>query len=96
MDITAESVVVNCEPPKCFSFVVIPAFPESIRRMQWWFHMTPEGQGTKVVHEMELEWGDIQTDMLKGFRDNYEQIRAGTVREGMQKTIQNLKRMAGG
>ena len=55
-----------------------------------------QGGGTKVVHECEVDWGDIQNEMLKGLRDNYEQIRAGIVRSGMDKTLQNLKRMAGG
>lgn len=96
MDLTAESVVVTCDPPNCFSFITNPALPETIRRMQWWFRMSPDGQGTKVIHEVELEWGDIQTDMLKGLRDNYEQLRAGIIRDGMQKTLQNLKRMTGG
>ena len=96
MDLTAESVVVTCDPPKSFSFIVNPALPETVRRMQWWFRMAPAGQGTKVVHEVEVEWGDIQTEMLKGLRDNYEQVRAGYVRDGMQKTLQNLKSMAEG
>jgi len=37
---------------------------------------------------------DIQTEMLKGLRDNYEQVRAPIAREGMDKTLQNLKRIA--
>ena len=62
--------------------------------MQWWFHMSPQGSGTKVVHEVEVDWGNIQNEMLKGLRDNYEQVRAGIVRGGMAKTLENLKRMA--
>ena len=58
--------------------------------------MSPQGGGTKVVHEVEVDWGDLQTEMLKGLRDNYEQVRAGVVRTGMGKTLENLKRMAGG
>ena len=46
------------------------------------------------MHEVEVDFGDIQNEMLKGLRDNYEQIRAGIVREGMNKTLQNLKGMA--
>ena len=48
------------------------------------------------MHEVEVDWGDIQQDMLKGLRDNYEQVRAGVVRDGMAKTLDNMKRMAGG
>jgi len=96
MDVTADSVVVTCDPPNCFSFIVNPAFGEQIRRIQWWFRMSPQGGGTRVVHEVEVDWGDIQGEMLKGLIDNYEQVRAGVVRNGMDKTLENLKRMAGG
>ena len=58
--------------------------------------MSPQGGGTKVVHEVEVDWGDLQNEMLIGLRDNYEQVRAGVVRTGMGKTMENLKRMAGG
>ncbi|MCH8226240.1 MAG: hypothetical protein IIC97_10270, partial [Chloroflexi bacterium] len=69
---------------------------EQIRRIQWWFRRSPQGGGTKVVHEVEVDWGDIQEEMLKGLRDNYEQIRAVVVKDGMVKTLDNLKRMVGG
>ncbi len=96
MDLTADSIVVTFDPPNSFSWIVNPALPEQVRRLQWWFRMSPEGGGTKVVHEVEVDWGDLQTEMLQGLRDNYEQVRAGVVRTGMGKTLENLKRMAGG
>ncbi len=96
MDLTADSIVVTFDPPNSFSWIVNPALPEQVRRLQWWFRMSPQGGGTKVVHEVEVDWGDLQTEMLKGLRDNYEQVRAGVVRTGMDQTLENLKRMAGG
>ena len=96
MDLTADSVVVTYDSPNSFSWIVNPALGEQIRRIQWWFRMSSQGGGTKVVHEVEVDWGDIQQDMLKGLRDNYEQVRAGVVRDGMAKTLDNMKRMAGG
>ena len=96
MDLTADSVVVTYDPPNSFSWIVNPALGEQIRRMQWWFRMSPQGGGTKVVHECEVDFGDLQNDMLKGLRDNYEQVRGGIVRNGMNKTLENLKRMAKG
>ncbi len=96
MDLTADSSVVTFDAPNSFSWIVNPALPEQVRRMQWWFRMSPEGGGTKVVHEVEVDWGDLQTEMLQGLRDNYEQVRAGVVRTGMGKTLENLKRIAGG
>ena len=35
MDLTAESVVVTCDPPNCFSSITNPALPETVRRIQW-------------------------------------------------------------
>jgi len=55
MDLTAESIVVTCDPPKSFSFITNPALPESVRRIQWWSGLSPAGQGTKVTHELEVE-----------------------------------------
>jgi hypothetical protein len=95
MDLTADSIVVTFDPPKSFSWIVNPALPEQVRRMQWWFNLSSQDGGTKVVHEVEIDWGDIQHEMLIGLRDNYEQIRAGVVRSGMDKTLQNLQRLAG-
>ncbi len=94
MDLTADSIVVTYDPPKSFSWVVNPALPETVRRIQWWFHLSPQGSGTKVVHEVEVDFGELQNEMLKGLKDNYEQVRAGVVRTGMAKTLENLKRMA--
>ena len=96
MDLTADSVVVTHDAPNSFSWIVNPVFPEQVRRIQWWFRMSPQGGGTKVVHEVELDFGDVQNEILKGLKDNYEQVRAGVVRNGMDKTLENLKRMAGG
>ena len=52
MDLTADSIVVAYDPSKCFSFIVNPALPEPVRRMQWWFLLSPKGGGTKVSHEV--------------------------------------------
>ena len=94
MDLKAESIVVAYDPPNSFSWIVNPALGEQVRRLQWWFYMSPQSDGAKVVHEVEVEWGDIQGEMLKSLRDNYEQVRAGVVRDGMHKTLENLKSMA--
>ena len=96
MDLAAESVVVAYDPPNSFSWIVNPAVGEQVRRIQWWFYISPVGGGTKVVHEIELDSGDIQDPMLQGLRDNYEQVRAGVVRDGMTKTLGNLRSMAEG
>jgi uncharacterized protein YndB with AHSA1/START domain len=96
MDLTAESTVVTYEPGKAFSFTVNPALPEWVGRMQWSFDLAPDDSGTKVTHRVEIDWGPITHEMLIGLRDNYEEIRAPYVRDGMDKTLVNLKKMAEG
>jgi len=58
--------------------------------------MSADGDSTKVTHEVEVDWGNLTHEMLIGLRDNYEQVRAGVVRTGMDKTVENLKAMAEG
>ncbi|MBC8279496.1 MAG: SRPBCC family protein [Chloroflexi bacterium] len=91
MDLTADSIVVTFDAPNSFSFIVNPALPEQVRRIQWWFNLAAEGDSTVVSHEVEVDWGNITNEMLVGLRDNYEQVRAGIVRSGMDKTVSNLK-----
>jgi hypothetical protein len=94
MDVTAESVVVTFDPPTAFSWIVNPVLPDRLRRVQWWFQLFPASDGTRVVHEVEVDFGDLQDEMMKGLRDNFEQARAGVIRTGMAKTLENLKRTA--
>ncbi len=96
MDLTADSECVVCDQGKAFSWVVNPALPEWVGRMQWYFDLAPDGAGTKVTHRVEVDWGPITHEMLIGLRDNYEEIRAPYVRDGMDKTLVNLKKMAEG
>tara|TARA_B100000809_G_scaffold266637_1_gene330417 strand:- start:1265 stop:1501 length:237 start_codon:yes stop_codon:yes gene_type:complete len=72
--------VVTFDAPNSFSFVVNPALLEQVRRIQWWLNMSPEGDGTNVSHEVEVDWGELTHEMLVDLRDNYEQVRAGVVR----------------
>ena len=48
----------------------------------------------RLFYEAKVGWGNLKDPQLQGPRDNYEQIQAGIVREGMEKTLRNLKRMA--
>ncbi len=71
MDVTADCVVVTCDKPITFSWIANPVLPDRLRRVQWWFHLNPAGDGTRVVHEVEVDFGDLQDEMLKGLRDNF-------------------------
>jgi uncharacterized protein YndB with AHSA1/START domain len=94
LDVTAESVVVTFDPPVAFSWIVNPALADRLRRVQWWFQLFPASDGTRVVHEVEIDFGDLHDAILIGLRDHFEQARAGVIRTGMTKTLENLKRMA--
>jgi hypothetical protein len=94
MDVTSDSVVVTCDPSATFSWIVSPALPDRFRRVQWWFHLNPEGSATKVTHEVELDIGELHDPLLISLRENFEDVRGSVIRAGMDKTLQNLKRMA--
>jgi hypothetical protein len=94
MDVTSDSVVVTCDPPTTFSWIVSPALPDRFRRVQWWFHLNPEGTATKVTHEVELDIGELHDPLLISLRENFDHVRGSVIRAGMDKTLQNLKRMA--
>ena len=89
MELGATGVVVTYDPPNTISWInAPPGVP--LRRIQWWFHFKAEGSGTRVVHEVEVDFGELTDPNLIGLRDNYETVRAGHVRNGMAKTLENL------
>ena len=93
MELGATGVVVTYDPPNTISWInAPPGVP--LRRIQWWFHFKAEGSGTKVVHEVEVDFGELTDPNLIGLRDNYETVRAGHVRNGMAKTLENLAQSA--
>ena len=79
-DLTSESIVVTFDPPNSFSWIAIPAISQQVRRIQWWFRMIPEGNRTRVVHEIEGDWGNLTDEKLLEEVNNYEQMRGGVVR----------------
>ena len=93
MEMGATGVVVTYDPPNTISWInAPPGVP--LRRIQWWFHFKAEGSGTRVVHEVEVDFGELTDPNLIGLRDNYETVRAGHVRNGMAKTLENLAQSA--
>lgn len=65
-----------------------------LRRIQWWFHFKSEGSATKVIHEVEVDFGEPTDPNLIGLRDNYDTVRAPHVQNGMIKTLENLAQSA--
>ncbi len=89
MELGAVGVVVTYDAPNTISWINAPiGLP--LRRIQWWFHFKAEGSGTRVVHEVEVDFGELTDPNLIGLRDNYDEIRAPHVRNGMIKTLENL------
>ena len=93
MELGTIGVVVTHDPPNTLSWIN-SAIGVPLRRIQWWFHFKPEGSGTKVVHEVEVDFGELTDPMLISFRDNYDAARAPYVRDGMQKTLERLAESA--
>ncbi len=54
-------------------------------------NMTPRGR--LVAEAFDCKGEEFPSDYLE-VRDNFEQVRAPVVRAGMDRTIQNLRRMA--
>ena len=96
MDITAKAVVVACGPPNTLSWISVPPLP--IRRIQWWFNLSAEGSGTKVVHECEVDLGEEARAMFGGTQAYHDtrvrrDTRGADVIAGMEKTLKNLQGM---
>jgi hypothetical protein len=62
--------------------------------VQWWFHLAGADSATRVIHEMELDIGELHDPLLITLRNDFEQIRGTVIRAGMEKTLRSLKQMA--
>jgi hypothetical protein len=94
LEVTSDSVVVTCDAPTTFSWITSPALADRFRRVQWWFHLEPEGDATRVTHEVELDIGELHDPVLIGLRKDFDQVRGSVIRAGMDKTLRNLAQMA--
>ncbi len=92
MEFAAKSVVVAYDAPKVISWMPSPPVPT--RRIQWWFHVAPEGQGSKVTHEVEVDLGEAAS--MFGGVEGYKATRGVDISRGLEKTLENLKKTAEG
>ena len=90
IELSTTSVVVGCNPPNIFSWIVVPPF--SLRRVQWWFQLTQQGAGTKLVHETEVDLGEAAEQF--GGVETFKAGRGADIATGMQKTLENVKQAA--
>jgi hypothetical protein len=65
MEIAAESETITCDAGKKFAFLVFPALPGWVGRMEWSFNLSPDGSGTKVSHQLTLTRETLLTRTLK-------------------------------
>ena len=91
LEFLARSIVVTFNPPNTISWIPTPPLP--IRRIQWWFRMSPAEQGTKVAHEVEVDLDDEAFEMFGG-AENFGKTRGADMARGMVKTLENLRRAA--
>ena len=91
LEFLARSIVVTFNPPNTISWIPTPPLP--IRRIQWWFRLSIDEQGTKVVHEVEVDLDDEAFDMFGG-AENFAETRGTDMARGMDKTLENLRRAA--
>ncbi len=87
----SKSEVVGYEPPRFFTWTSMPPSAPKPKRIQWWFRLSPDGKGTKVVHEVAVDFGMI-SNILMG--PPYALTRGRAVSRGMKKTLGNLKSIA--
>ena len=85
---TASSEIVEFDEPTVVSWRSMPSVPRKPKRIQWWFRLWPAGEGTRVVHECEVDFGPVANVLL---RRPYALVRGGAVRRGMRKTLDNLR-----
>lgn len=90
-EMTARSEIVEYEPTRLVSWTSMPSVPPKPKRIQWWFRLTPDGSGTRVVHECEVDFGPVANVLLKG---PYALARGGAVKRGMRVTLDNLQKRA--
>ena len=90
IELSTKSVVVGFSSPNNLSWIVVPPFP--LRRVQWWFQLTQQGDSTTLVHQVEVDLGEAAEQF--GGVDTFIASRGAALSTGMQKTLENVKHAA--
>ena len=90
IELSTKSVVVGYNSPNNLSWIVVPPFP--LRRVQWWFQLTQQGDSTTLVHEVEIDLGEAAEQF--GGVETFVPGRGAALSTGMQKTLENVKHAA--
>ena len=90
IELSTKSVIVGFDSPNKISWIVVPPFP--LRRVQWWFQLTPQGDSTNLVHEVEVDLGEAAEQF--GGVETFVAGRGAALQTSMQKTLENVKQAA--
>lgn len=90
IELTTKSVVVGYNSPNTISWIVVPPFP--LRRVQWWFQLSQQGDRTTLVHEVEVDLGEAAEQF--GGVETFIAGRGAALTTGIQKTLENVKHAA--
>ena len=90
IELSTKSIVVGHNSPTSLSWIVVPPFP--LRRVQWWFQLSQQGESTKLVQEVEVDLGEAAEQF--GGVDMFISGRGAALATGIQKTLENVKRAA--
>ena len=90
IELTTKSVVVGYNSPNTISWIVLPPFP--LRRVQWWFQLSQQGDRTTLVHEVEVDLGEAAEQF--GGVETFIAGRGAALTTGIQKTLENVKHTA--
>jgi hypothetical protein len=88
----ATSEVVAYDPPHVVAWTSAPPLRPRARRIQWWFRLSPEAGGTRVVHEVEVDFNPLMNVV---FKLPYRLLRGNRIERGMERTLANLRQLAG-
>jgi len=83
----AKSVVQEYDEPTVLSWTSTPPIPPVPKRIQWWYHLTPEQGGTRVSEHVEVDFGGAKNLLMKV---PYQIMRGPAVAAGMKRTLDNL------
>jgi uncharacterized protein YndB with AHSA1/START domain len=87
----AHSTVREWEAPRVFSWTSAPETKPIPRRIQWWYRLTPEDGGTRVVEQVEVDMSPAMNLLMKL---PYRFMRGTAVADGMRHTLDNLSAKA--
>ena len=90
IELTTKSVVVGYNSPNMISWIVVPPFP--LRRVQWWFQVTQQGDRTTLVHEIEVDLGAAAEQF--GGLESFIAGRGAALTTSIQKSLENVKHTA--